>query len=270
MVWTGREWAEYQGVFGNPCGGEAVIDIDSCGGDLYVLYEGDSRSLLPGVNNISYLGGVASYNFQLMIHGPGKIKSFSHCSKTMRFCSELQCGEVARLNFNDGSFNAGSRGLGSSILGGSRFDIALSTCDNQLKLLITDTDASTKATLIYKRQYVGIEALCCSISGRSAGARAVDAALDIDACCLKYEIAVRDPSVDDCAAEGYKEGDMWLNAAGACVPGGSPCARLFVNIDNECCAEDAGANNLIDAAGNILLNIPVEDGGEPLCPPESP
>ena len=238
-AWTGREWTEYQGNFGDVCYSSPIIDIDSCGGgDLYVLYEGSNPSLLPGMTEISYTGGVATYDFELVIQGPGKLKSFSHCNKIMRFCSELQCAETARLNFADGSFASQGRDLGASILGGSRYDIQLNTCENNLKLLVTDTDAGTKAILLYRRKYVGVEALCCSVSGRGAGAGAVDEALDFEACCNTFELSARDPSVDDCIAEGYTAGDLWLNVAGHCELGGETCPRLFVNTDDECCADD--------------------------------
>ncbi len=267
LVWTGREWTEYQGLFGNPCESQPVIDMAYCSGSLYVLYEGEGHSLLSGMSNINYLGGVDTFDFELMIHGPGKIRSLTHCDKTMRFCTELQCGEVATLDFNSGSFKSGDRDLSSSVLGGSRYDMMLSRCENPLKLLITDSEASTKATLIYKRQYVGIEALCCSDASRYAGTAKLleEMGLGLDACCSAFNVAARDPSLDDCAGEGYKEGDLWLNAAGTCIPGGSSCARLYVNIENECCDPSTGAYQLIDTDGEILLDV---EGGDPLCPEE--
>lgn len=266
-IWAGREWNKYPGMFGSACGDQPVIDLDYCNGSLYILYEGSGSSILPGQTNVNYLGGISSYDFELVLHGPGQLHSFTHCKKAMRFCTDLQCGETARFDFNNGSFKSGDRDMGATVLGGSRYDIALATCDNPIKVLITGAEASTRATLLYRRQYAGIEALCCSQAGRAAGAKAVTIALgldDLDPCCHELFIKARSPSIDDCVSEGYDEGDIWYNAAGDCNSGNSAsCPSLFISIDKECCDYEANTLNLIDQDGNVLL-----DDGNPFCAEE--
>ncbi len=257
-VWTGREWISYPADLGGIGADNRIIKIDYCNCDLYILFEGGGTSLVPGLTDVQYNGGVEKFDFDLMIHGPGRLHSFSLNQKSVRFCTELQCGEVGRLSFDTGDFVSNSRSLSPSILGGSRYDLALGRCSNLIKFLMTDTDAQTKATIIYSRCYAGVEALCCAEANR------VVTVQPVDVCCPRFEIDVRDPTDDDCAQEGFREGDLWLNSE-------SQCPVLFVNVGGECCDEDQGAYNYIGGGGEILLQGDIDaepDEENALCPPE--
>ena len=243
-VWNGQEWLSFCSDFGGIGEDNTIIDIDYCDCDLYVLFEGMGYSLVPGYTGLEYLGGVETHDFDLVIHGPASLNCFQSGQKQMNFCTDIQCGEVATLNFDDGSFLSNVRDLGASILGGSRYDIALDKCDNDFKLLLTNTDATTKATVIYRRQFWGIEGMCC--------ANRTTVQSSVVSCCPVVNAELRPPTSEDCPAEGHKAGDVWLDLS-------SNCTSFFLNTGQECCPPDFGAFGFTDGV-DILLG----DDGEPL------
>ena len=131
-------------------------------------------------------------------------------------------------------------------MGGSQYNLPLGKCTNPIKLFLTETDASTKATLLYRRYYWGVEELCCSLSNR------VTTSDKKDLCCDTFILDIRDPGDDDCNEQGFEEGDEWISYA-------NTCPTWFINLGGNCCPDVSGL--YVGSEGNFYTN----NNGEVYC-----
>lgn len=252
-IWDGTGWKDFPGYLGGGSS-RSVLQLAYCGNDcsVLILFEGAGHSLLPGVTEIDYTGSAANHNAELVLHGPGKVEYYNHngTGKRAYLCLELQCDEVARLNYGSGSLTSNFRNqLGSSILSGSRLDVCLGLCDNNFSIFIDpeNTDASTAATLLWRDYHWGIEALCCSDDRTPPD-------IPPENCCSDLWERGRDPNDQDCKERGYSIGDYWYNGFGA-------CNSLWINVDDSCpvCEDNTG---FVSGEGEILTT----PDGEIICP----
>jgi hypothetical protein len=215
-IWDGLFWGDFPGILGGSETTE-VLDIDFCDGGCrtLILTNSNRASAVQGTTEVFYGGNAQPTDFNLVIHGPAKVESFRHngSNNGMRFCTNLECNEIATLNFNSGKYDSNFRNnLAPSILGGSRYDICLNDCGpNDISMYMSEDDATTKATLLWREAHLGIESLCCKTV--TSGLPTVGSQECVN---LNYLAYHRDPTDEDCEAEGFTQGDLWHNAIKGC------------------------------------------------------
>lgn len=264
-IWNGQTWSSFPGYLGSDTQ-RSVLSLNYCGPDcsVIIVFEGGGASVVPGYTDIQYNGSAANADAKLIIQGPGKVEYFSHngSGNKAQLCLELQCDEIATINYGSGSLSSNfRRQLGSSILAGSRLDICLNKCDNPFSLFIdpTTTDATTHATMLWNDYHWGIEGLCCGKGVAGEDGNTPTDVPDINTtCCKTLWQQARNPNDQDCAGQGYQNGDLWVNLFGY-------CKRLFISTadtcvdDAECDPEKIG---YVDSTGAYL----VDEFGNSICP----
>lgn len=240
IIWNGQSWNNFPGNLSGR-GPVGVTDLKYCPDDCSVLIasDRDGGTKIYGSAEIDYPGNFENMDAQVVVHGPGNLNHIGHhpCAKMANLCTVLQCDEVGTLNVGNAQLTSNhKRSLNSSILPGSRLDFWLKKCDQRMSVYVDKAEATTKATLLYRPHYWGLEGLCCVKTTQKPKK---------NICCnTRNLIQGRTPTEDDCQDQGWKTGDMWLDAFG--------CNQLFVLGDDKCC--DTSTNGLM--AGGVPITVP--------------
>lgn len=248
-IWNGQIWIEFPGILAG-----SVIDMSICkNGDIYILTDQDGGHVLPGITSFQYHGNFEQLSGNIVFSGPGTLEYLGeHCTNRIaRFCSMLDCDEIMDFEISNSRLS-GTRDFNSGVLAGSRLDFWLRKMEQTYSLFISGDNAQTKATLIYREHYWGINALCCS-NKQDKPIPYMPVSPDI--CCHNEFTMHRNPDADDCESEGWGEGDLWLNVVDAYCGG----PRLFVNT-GQGCPVACGQGGL---TGDDAL---LDDDGNPICP----
>lgn len=254
--WNGSSWTTPD--FEAP--GGRITGMSFCAPSCGLLVSYTSHALIgPSAKEFSYCGTADLYDPVLVVHGSAKLRHFDINDRSLRLCTNLECGETAIYDSGFGSFRTtDNRDLTSTILSGSRKNlIAQAKCTNKVSLKAEpdSLDVDSSAVLLWRNRHWGISSKCCVCLDVTDGTYLGES--DYVKCCSNSHdlIQIFDPT-EQCNQNGWDVGDLWLNIAAG-------CPRLWLLTDETC--EDCSNVGLIDGDGGVLH----DDTPENYCPDNS-